>query len=96
MEINTLSALNPTIAPDAFMLVMKLRIEHAARCARGETFNINPRSMVRNESTTGWSPQRYEKARDLLLAAGLIDKVSPYRMTAAGRVGAQFKLAVVF
>jgi hypothetical protein len=77
---------------DALMLLVVLKIMHGARCARGETFNITPVSMLRDQVIPGWSQHRYERARDVLLAAGFIVKVADFKLTANGRVGAQYTL----
>jgi hypothetical protein len=91
-EIDVLLNLNSRIASDALMLLLRLRIDHSARCRRGETFNITPKAMVRGDVVHGWTRERYKKARDLLLLAGFIDKVSDFKHTRDGREGAQYRL----
>jgi hypothetical protein len=91
-EIDVLLKLNSRIASDALMLLLRLRIDHSARCRRGETFNITPKAMVRSDVVHGWTRERYKKARDLLLLAGFIDKVSDFKHTRDGREGAQYRL----
>ena len=91
-EIDELCRLNPKTGPDAFMLLMRLRIDHSARCRRGETFNITPKAMVRGDVIHGWTRERYEKARELLLLAGFIEKASGFKNTRDGRAGAQYRL----
>ena len=41
-ELTPLSDLNPKRAPDALYLLLTLRLDHSARCERGETFAICP------------------------------------------------------
>ena len=48
--------------------------------------------MARDNVVPGWTRERYEKARDLLLLAGLVYKVAAVRSTAEGRVAAQYRL----
>ena len=91
-EIDELCRLSRNNGPDAFMLLMRLRIEHSARCRRGETFAITPKAMARDNVVPGWTRERYQKARDLLLLAGLVGKVTCVRSTADGRVAAQYRL----
>jgi hypothetical protein len=92
-EIDELSRLSRRNAPDALMLLTKLRIKHSAACRRGETFCITPKAMAKADVIPGWTRERYENARGLLLLAGLVEKVSDFKMTAEGRVGAQYRLA---
>ena len=59
-------------AGDAHMLLCVLKLKHSARCQRGETFNFNPKAMALADVLPGWSRERYEKARNLLLEARLL------------------------
>lgn len=77
---------DPKHGGDAWLLLTMLRHDHAARCARGETFNITPTEMVAAQVIPGWSQHRYERARDLLLKVGLIELARPYKRR-CGRVG---------
>lgn len=79
-------------AGDAYMLLCVLRLKHSVRCRRGETFNFNPKAMALAGVLPGWSRERYEKARHLLLEARLLLCVASYHHTADGRVGAQYRL----
>ena len=92
-EIDLLGRLNAKRAADALMLLMRFRSAHSARCRRGETFSITPMAMARDQVLPGWTRQRYEKARDLLLEAHLIAKVSALIQTSEGRIGATYRLA---
>jgi hypothetical protein len=74
-ELNKLLALDSKGAGDAVALLAFLRVKHAARCRRGETFVLTPKAMERNQVLKGWTRERYEKARDLLLKAGLVVRV---------------------
>jgi len=91
-EILTLSNLDPKGAGDAVALLTILRIAHGARSRRRETFFITPQSMSRNDVIPGWSWKRYMRARDLLIAAKLLEKVSSFQLTRGGRRGAQYRL----
>src|SRR5262245_55437297 len=42
-ELDELCKLSQRNGPDAFALLMRLRIEHSAACRRGETFCITPK-----------------------------------------------------
>jgi hypothetical protein len=55
---------------------MRLRIAHSAACRRGETFCITPKAMAKADVIPGWTRERYETARDLLLLSGLVEKVA--------------------
>jgi hypothetical protein len=91
-EIKDLSA-KGCKGSDAFMLLMLLRAEHGARCARGKTFSIVTEAMQRAQTIPGWNSKRYVAARDLLLNVGLIQRVSTHKCTRSGRLPAQYKLA---
>lgn len=73
-EIRELVAMDQN-GPDAFALLMLLRAEHGARCARGETFAIMSKAMSEQRVLGKWSARKYREARDLLLAAGKIELV---------------------
>ena len=72
-------------------LMLMLQAQHTARCRRGETFSITPRSMAAHGIIPGWTRERYERARDLLLETGLLVQLSPHR--SKGRKAAQYALA---
>ena len=91
-EIAALTRFDPKGAGDAFMLLAKLRIAHSARCRRNETFCITPQSMARDEVIPGWPWKRYMRARDLLIQANLLEKVSRFKCTRDGRIAAQYRL----
>lgn len=91
-EIAALTRLDSKGAGDAFMLLAKLRIAHSARCRRNETFCITPQSMERDEVIPGWPWKRYMRARDLLIQANLVEKVSRFKSTRYGRIPAQYRL----
>lgn len=88
-----LSAVRPKYASDAFFLLARLRTDHGARCKRGETFAITPVAMARGKVIPGWTRERYERARNILLEAGLITLVSGFSNAAHGRQAAQYRLA---
>jgi hypothetical protein len=69
---------------DAFTLLMFLRTQHAARCARGETFCIVSEAMQREQVIPGWSWKRYSAAVKLLLAAGQVVLVAKHRPSRGG------------
>ena len=91
-EIDELARLSARGAPDAFMLLMRLRVAHSARCRRGETFSITPKAMARDDTIPSWDWKRYARARDLLLLAGFIERVATFRNTRDGRMPAQYRL----
>jgi hypothetical protein len=91
-EIRALATLNTKTASDAMMLLLLLRIEHTARCRRGETFTITPKAMAEVEVIPGWKPQRYRTARDVLLRADLLKVVSSFCNSRNGRRSAQYCL----
>lgn len=76
----------------AFMLLMKLRGEHGARGGRNETFALNQIAMAKAQTIPHWTRYDYEKARDILLEAGKLEKVADFKMTKHGRQGAQYRL----
>ena len=71
-------------------LLLTLRFDHSARCARGETFAIASTAMA---AAKFMSRHRIDRARDMLLEKGLIIQVTPFMHTPAGWVGARYKLA---
>jgi hypothetical protein len=91
-ELQVLCKLDSKTGPDAYTLLAHFKLQHSARCKRGETFNITPKSMQRDDVIPGWSRERYERARDLLLLGGFIDRISEYTNTAEGRQGAKYML----
>jgi hypothetical protein len=91
-EIEQLACLDARRGPDAFMLLMRLRVAHTARCQRGETFAITPKAMAREQTIPCWSVNRFVHSRDLLLAAGLVEKAAEFRNTPRGRSPAQYRL----
>ena len=68
--LDRLCRLSPRLGPDAMALLLMLQAQHTARCRRGETFSITPRSMAAHGVIPGWTRERYERARDLLLETG--------------------------
>ncbi len=77
---------------DALRLLLKLKLEHSARCRRGETFALDVTAMVEAEVLPGWKWERYQKAKKLLLSIGLLKCVSEFQDTKGGRRAAQFTL----
>jgi len=75
---------------DAFMLLALLRVEHTARVARGETFAIAARAMAKTGTLPGWTEERFENARDTLIAGEFIRCVSQFRNGRSGRSAAQY------
>lgn len=82
-EIKQLCALGRNGA-DAFTLLMLLRTQHAARCARGENFCAVSEAMQREQVIPGWNWKRYSAALKLLLAAGLVTMVSKHQPIPGG------------
>ena len=72
-------------------LALRLRLEHAARVARGETFAISTRDMERANSIPDWSRNNYRTAIWRAIEAGLIKRVGIQR----GRSAAQYTLPKV-
>lgn len=91
-EVKQLSALSRN-GPDAFMLLMLLKAEHGARCRRGETFFIVADAMQRAGSLPRWSSKRITAARDILLKAGLIIRVTAARSIGTRVLPAEYSLA---
>jgi hypothetical protein len=91
-ELQDLARLSAVHGADAFMLLMHLRLKHAARCRRGETFAITPKAMARHQTIPGWSARRYTHGRDLLLQARLVEKVAEFQNSRHGRKAAQYRL----
>jgi len=95
IEMLHLCELDPKHGPDALILLQVLRDEHSARCRRGEEFSITPTAMAKAGLIPGWTRERFEHARDLLLAAGYIERVVDFkRNSAAGRLAGKFRLVM--
>jgi Bifunctional DNA primase/polymerase, N-terminal len=77
---------------DALALLMLLRIHHAARVARGETFAITSKAMA-DKQVLHWSRDRFRKATKALLAAGYIKVVRRGRNGPAGRTSTAYSFA---
>jgi len=92
-ELDALCRISPKHSPDALVLLLKLRAAHSARCRRDETFCLTPRSMANAGVIEGWSRERFEHARDVLLEAGLIVLVSPFRRIGGQHQAAQYRFA---
>lgn len=91
-EIRDLAQRSRRHGSDAAVLLGQLRIEHSARCRRGETFAISADAMALAQVVPGWTRERYRSARDVLIATGLIELVARSRTTAEGRIAAQYRL----
>jgi len=91
-ELDELCRLSQRNGPDAFALLIRLRLTHSAACRRGETFCITPKAMAKAGVIPGWTRERYETARDLLLLSGLVEKVADLKVTPKSRIGAQYSL----
>jgi hypothetical protein len=75
---------------DAFTLLAVLQREHGARVRRGETFHITPKAMANGTKLPGWSRNRIERARGLLLQSGYLLRTREFKSKSAG---ALFRLA---
>lgn len=75
---------------DAVNLLMFLRTQHGARCARGESFAITPKEMEEAECIPFWTRYRYEHARDLLLEGGFLVCIRAHNQRT--RKSAQYRL----
>ena len=91
-DIDLLSRVDARRAPFAFVLLTKLRKEHAARSRRGETFAISPQAMSNGDVVPGWTRETYEKARNLLVETGLVVQVKAFQQSSRGRTAAQYAL----
>jgi hypothetical protein len=91
-EFNELMAVSKDGAL-AYALLMKLRGEHGGRMARGETFALNQIAMAEAGTIPHWTRYDYEKARDVLLAAGKLKIASAGKNSANGRISTQYRLA---
>ena len=58
-DIDAICKLRPG---DPLALVLRLHLEHAARCARGEDFALATAAMENADVITGWSRQNYRTA----------------------------------
>jgi hypothetical protein len=95
IEMRHLCELDPKHGPDAFVLLQVLRDEHSARCRRGETFSITPTAMAKASVIPGWTRERFEHSRDLLLTGHYIERVVVFkRDSAAGRRAGEFRLVM--
>lgn len=92
VHYGALSAIDTGRASDAHVLLEKLVLEHAARTEAGKTFNITPVAMARAGVIPGWTKERYKNARDVLIEASLIERVSECGWRDGKRVGAQYRL----
>jgi hypothetical protein len=92
-ELDALCQHSPKHGPDALALLLKLRVLHTARCRRGETFCLTPRSMAEHNVVSGWTRERIQKARDVLLQTGKIVRMVPFRRKGGKRQAAQYRLA---
>jgi hypothetical protein len=92
-ELDLLSRTSRKHGPEALLLMLKLRAMHTDRCRRGETFCLTPRSMANAGMIAGWSRERFQHARNVLLQAGLIVQVTPFRRRGDKRQAAQYRLA---
>jgi hypothetical protein len=90
-RIMKLLEMNPADGAHAFTMLMTLRVHHAARCERGETFAITPKAMATASTLPGFTRVRIESCRDMLLRAGFIELVKS-REAGAKRKSAQFRL----
>jgi hypothetical protein len=77
---------------DGLLFLMLLRVKHAARVRRGETFAISCRAMAQTESLP-WTEDRIRNARDVLLRCGHIKVITPGKWTKGGRTATQYTLA---
>lgn len=75
----------------AIVLLLKCRLEHAGRAARGESFAISDSSMHEAQTLPGWGRDRLRSAREALLGVGredgkaYLECVEPGRRWHAGR-----------
>jgi hypothetical protein len=93
VELDALGRISPKHGPDALVLLLRLRAAHSARCRRDETFCLTPRAMANADVIFGWSRERFQNARDVLLEAGMIVRVAPFRRNGGQRQGARYRLA---
>lgn len=93
-EVMKLLVASPTDGAHAVTMLMALRIHHAARCLRGETFAINQVAMVESGTLPGFTRVRIEKCRDLLIKCGFLKLASPGCNSKDGRSPAQYQLAL--
>lgn len=91
-EIDQLAAISKD-GMAAYMLLMKLRGEHGGRMARNETFALNQVAMAKAGTIPNWTRYDYEKARAVLLKAGMLEIVETPSNSRAGRQPTRYKLA---
>jgi hypothetical protein len=71
-------------AGDALMLWAKLVLAHTMRMFREESFELRIEAMVHSNTIPGWTEYRIRKARDVLLALGMLNRVQEARGTVVG------------
>jgi hypothetical protein len=74
------------------MFLLQLRGDYADLCLAGGTFTITPKVRARTGDPFSWTRWRYENARDVLLAAGFIEKVEAFRLSESGPQSARYRL----
>jgi hypothetical protein len=88
-DVRTLARASSRHAGSAYVL-----LDHMRDCFEpGEIFAITPKVLVRLGVLPGWTRERYENARDVLLRVGYIERVSAFALTPAGPVAARYRLA---
>ena len=92
MEAFELARAHRRHGPNAYMLLLQLRGDHADLCQAGGTFTITPKARARTGNPFSWTRERYENSRDLLLLTGFIELVEPFRMTTRGPRPARYRL----
>jgi hypothetical protein len=88
-DVRTLARASSRRGGSAYALLDELRDIFGA----GETFTLTPKVMARRGVLPGWTRERYENARDVLLRTGYIELVSAFAMTLKGPVAARYRLA---
>jgi hypothetical protein len=87
-DVRTLARASVWHGSSAYALLDELR----DLVGSGETFTLTPKTMARRGVLPGWTRERYENARDVLLRTGYIVRVSAFAMTPTGPVAARYVL----
>jgi hypothetical protein len=91
-EIQELSAASRSNGSSAYVLLLELRREYAEICRAHGTFKITPKTLARTGSLHGWTRERYEKARDVLLKSDFIVEVETFKLSDKGPRAARYML----
>lgn len=90
-EITELARASTRHGSVAYALLTCLREDYGDHCARGGAFSITPKTLERENYIPRWTRRQYEKARDILLITGHLQRVG-YAQSLKGRPPALYRL----